>query len=191
VPSGRDQSYLQANADAGVGLVFNDRPPAFIGADCALSDAGGAAAGTSHLLATGHRWIGLLGDRETISIARERLRGCQEPLAGRGVPFDPAVAQMNVHDSAAAAIATAGVLAAGDSPAAHFNAEKLITIGVVDRLRRLGHHREALVAFDDLTLADAVEPDLTVMAQNALRPGRVTAERVFARIDGTAGRHSG
>jgi LacI family transcriptional regulator len=36
-------------------------------------------------------------------------------------------------------------------------------------------------------LADAVEPGLTVIAQDAHELGRLTAERLFARLDGDAG----
>jgi LacI family transcriptional regulator len=187
VPSGADQSYLQREIDAGVALVFVDRPPAFIDADCVLSDnAGGAFAATSHLLAGGHRRIGFLGDRETIFTARERLRGYREALDANRVPFDPALVRMGLHDSAAAAAAAGDLLAAaGDPPTALFSAQNLITIGVIERLRALGRQREvALVGFDDLTLADALEPGLTVVAQDAPRVGRATAERLFAQLDG-------
>ena len=189
VPSGTDQSYLQRESDAGVAVVFVDRPPAFIDADCVLSDnAGGAFAATSHLLAGGHRRIGFLGDLETIFTARERLRGYREALEANGVPFDPALVRVGLHDSAAAAAATGELLAAEDPPSALFSAQNLITIGVVERLRALGRQREvALVGFDDLTLADALEPGLTVVAQDAQRLGRATAERLFARLDGDRG----
>ena len=189
VPSGRDHSYLQPERDAGVALVFADRPPAFIDADCVLSDnAGGAFAATSHLLAGGHRRIGFLGDRETIFTARERLRGYRDALEANGVPFDPALVRMGLHDSSAAAEATGALLAADDPPTALFGAQNLITIGALGRLRTDDRHREvALVGFDDLTLADAIEPGLTVVAQDANRLGQVTAERLFARLDGERG----
>jgi LacI family transcriptional regulator len=189
VPSGRDHSYLQPESDAGVALVFVDRPPAFIDADCVLSDnAGGAFAATSHLLTAGHRRIGFLGDLETIFTARERLRGYRQALGEHGLPFDPALVRMGLHDSAAAAGATGELLASGEPPTALFSAQNLITIGVVERLRRLGRHRDvALVGFDDLALADAIEPGLTVVAQDAHRLGRETAERLFARLDGDHG----
>ena len=46
VPSGTDQSYLQRERRAGVGIVFVDRPPRLIDADAVLSDnAGRRAAG--------------------------------------------------------------------------------------------------------------------------------------------------
>ncbi len=76
VPAGSDHSYLRPERDAGVALVFVDRPPAFIDADCVLSDnAGGARIAVEHLIAAGHRRIAFLGDQEQIYTAAERLRG--------------------------------------------------------------------------------------------------------------------
>jgi LacI family transcriptional regulator len=189
VPAGTDHSYLRPERDAGVALVFVDRPPAFIDADFVVSDnAGGAHTGTSHLIAHGHRRIGFLGDNETIYTAVERRRGYQEALADHGIPYDPALVRMNLHDSGTASAAAAELLALDDPPTALFSAQNLITIGTVERLRALGRHREvAVVGFDDLTLADAVEPGLTVIAQDAVELGRLTAELLFARLDGDSG----
>src|SRR5215217_7120893 len=189
VPAGPDHSYLRAERDAGVALVFVDRPPAFIDADCVLSDnAGGAFAATAHLIAAGHRRIGFLGDRQRIFTATERLRGYRDALAEHGLPYDEALVRMELGSSEAAAAAAAELLAAPDPPTALFSAQNLITIGTVQRLRSLElHHKVALVGFDDLTLADAVEPGLTVVAQDPNELGRLTAEQLFARLDGNGG----
>jgi LacI family transcriptional regulator len=189
VPSGTDHSYLRTEIDAGVALVFVDRPPAFIDADCVLSDnAGGAFAATSHLLAAGHRRIGFLGDQQRIFTAVERLRGYREALAARGVAFDERLVRMELHDSASASAATAELLSGVDPPTALFSAQNLISIGTIQRLRQLDlHRRVALVGFDDLTLADAIDPGLTVVAQDANALGRMTAELLFERLDGRTG----
>ena len=42
----------------------------------------------------------------------------------------------------------------------------------------------ALIGFDDLTLADLVDPGVTVMAQDPSRIGTLAAQRLFARLDG-------
>jgi LacI family transcriptional regulator len=188
-PSGADHSYLRNERDAGVALVFVDRPPAFIDADCVLSDnAGGARTATEHLIAAGHRRIGFLGDEERIFTAVERLRGYREALTAHGISCDDALVRMDLHDSAAAAAATGELLAVAEPPTALFTAQNLITIGAVQRLRALDlHRRVALVGFDDLPLADAVEPGLTVVAQDAAELGRLTAELLFARLDGDGG----
>jgi LacI family transcriptional regulator len=189
VPSGPDHSYLRPDRDAGVAFVFVDRPPAFMDADCVLSDnAGGAFAATSHLIAAGHRRIAFLGDRTGIFTASERLRGYRDALSRHGIAYDDAVVRMELRDSAAASEATAGLLAANDPPTALFTAQNLITIGAVERLRSLDRQRSvALVGFDDLPLADVVDPGLTVVAQDAEELGRLTAERLFARLDGDDG----
>jgi LacI family transcriptional regulator len=189
VPSGTDHSYLRADRDAGVAMVFVDRPPAFIDADSVLSDnAGGAFAATEHLIAAGHRRIAFLGDQSRIFTATERLRGYRDALSRHGIAYDDALVGMELHESASASEATAALLGLDDPPTALFTAQNLITIGAVARLRALGrHHDVALVGFDDLPLADAVEPGLTVVAQDAEQLGRLTAERLFARLDGEAG----
>lgn len=112
-PSGRDHSYLQPERDAGVAVVFVDRPPAYIDADCVLSDnAGGAFAATAHLLAAGHRRVGFLGDREAIFTARERLRGYRRALEANRLPLHPALVRMDLHDRRAASEAAGDLLAA-------------------------------------------------------------------------------
>jgi LacI family transcriptional regulator len=188
-PSGGDHSYLGADRDAGVALVFVDRPPAFIDADCVLSDnAGGAFTATAHLIAAGHRRIAFLGDEARIFTATERLRGYREALAAHGIAYDEGVVRMELHESEAATAATAELLALDDPPTALFTAQNMITVGAVQQLRALGLHRQvALVGFDDLQLADAVEPGLTVVAQDAHELGRLTAELLFARLDGDGG----
>src|SRR5689334_6951734 len=186
VPAGSDHSYLARDRDAGVAVVFIDRPPGFIDADVVLSDhAGGARDATAHLLAAGHRRIGYLGDRRRIHSATERLRGHTEALAAAGVPYDPALVRMELEDSAMARRATEELFSGENPPTAVFAAQNLITIGAVEALRRMGRrHDVALVGFDDLTLADAIEPGLTVVAQDANGIGRAAAELLFARLDG-------
>jgi LacI family transcriptional regulator len=61
----------------------------------------------------------------------------------------------------------------------------LITIGAFRVLRRLGlHRRVALIGFDDILLADLLEPGITVIAQDPAAIGRTAAEILFRRLDG-------
>jgi LacI family transcriptional regulator len=186
VPAGPDHGYLLRDREAGVAVVFVDRPPGFIDADVVMSDhAGGARAATSHVLAAGHTRIGYLGDRRRIHSAVERLRGHTEALAAAGVAHDPALVRMELRDSAMARRATEELLDGENPPTAVFAAQNLITIGAVEALRARGvQQRVALVGFDDVPLADAVDPGLTVVAQDANGIGRAAAERLFARLDG-------
>ena len=72
-----------------------------------------------------------------------------------------------------------------EPPTAIFSSQNLVTIGVIRALRQRGRHRDtALVGFDDVPLADLLEPGVTVVAQDPQTIGRIAAERVFARLDG-------
>ena len=63
-------------------------------------------------------------------------------------------------------------LPAGTAPTALFTSQNMVTIGAITGLRRLGcQHRIALVGFDDVLLADLLEPGLTVIAQDATAIG--------------------
>jgi LacI family transcriptional regulator len=46
------------------------------------------------------------------------------------------------------------------------------------------HHRIALIGFDDILLADLLEPGITVIAQDPAAIGRAAAEILFRRLDG-------
>jgi LacI family transcriptional regulator len=189
VPCSNDQGYLRRELDSGTPLVFADRPPRFIDADAVVADnAGGARAAVEHLLGAGHRRIGFLGDRPSLFTAVERRRGYREALALAGIGEDPALERHGLVDSARAESAVRELLAATDPPTALFTAQNLITIGAVRALRaRNEQHRIALVGFDDVTLADIVEPGITVVVQNPHELGRRAAELLFSRLDGFTG----
>lgn len=186
VPSGDDQSYLQRERRAGVGVVFVDRPPRLIDADAVLSDnAAGARRAVAHLIAAGHRRIGFLGDRPEIYTAAERLRGYREAIAAAGLPYDVRIVMHEILSTAGGYAATRELLAGPEPPTALFSSQNLITIGAVQALAELGAHgRTAIVGFDDVPLGDVVRPGLTVVAQDPGALGRVAAERLFARLDG-------
>ncbi|MFD9128681.1 LacI family DNA-binding transcriptional regulator, partial [Kitasatospora sp. NPDC059571] len=87
VPAGPDHRYLLPELAAGTPAVFADRPAAGIEADAVLRDnAGGARAGTAHLVRHGHRRIGFIGDRPHIHTAAERRRGYLLAMADAGLP---------------------------------------------------------------------------------------------------------
>jgi LacI family transcriptional regulator len=188
-PTAGDHSYLARDRQAGVALVFVDRPPRFMEADAVLTDnARGADDAVSHLIAGGHRRIAFLGDRPEIHTAVERLRGYRDALARNGIPDDSALVRYPLLSPDEAFAATRGLLSGSSPPTALFTSQNLLTIGAVRALHDLGLHRSiALVGFDDVTLADVVDPALTVVAQDAAAVGRAAAELLFARLDGDDG----
>jgi LacI family transcriptional regulator len=185
----RDQSYLLRDLQAGMGIVFIDRPPEAIEADAVLIDNSGAAAtAVDHLAESGHRRIAFLGDREQIFTARERRAGYREALARRLIPYDEEVVRTGLDSSESSFRATEALLALAEPPTALLTSQNLITEGAVHALGAAGRRRDvAVVGLDDLTLADAVEPAITVVAQDPVGLGHAAADLLFARLDGETG----
>jgi LacI family transcriptional regulator len=185
-PASHDHSYLLTERRAGTAIVFVDRPPSFFDADTVLTDnAAGVRRGVKHLASHGHKRIAFLGDLHTISTAAERFRGYKDELAALRIPFDERLVRLDLHGIEKAEAATAALLALKPRPTALFTGQNLVTIGAFRALRRAGlHTKVALVGFDDILLADLLEPGITVIAQDPGAIGRTAAEVMFRRLDG-------
>jgi LacI family transcriptional regulator len=185
-PSSLDHGYLITERKAGTAIVFVDRPPAFLDADTVLTDnAVGVRRGVRHLIAHGHRRIGYLGDLRTIATAAERYRGYLDELADQSVEVDERLVRLDLRGIEKAEAAVTELLGHSQPPTALFTGQNLITIGAFRALRRLGlHNRVALIGFDDILLADLLEPGITVIAQDPAAIGRTAAEMLFRRLDG-------
>lgn len=184
----QDHGYLQAEREQGTPLVFLDRPPVGLLADAVVTDNYAAArTATRHLLAARHRRVAHIGDELTIATAGERRRGFDSAVAEAG----PDVVAVHVDDVGSEAEATAavlGLLDLAEPPTALFTAQNLLTIGALRALHATGRqHEVALVGFDDMPLADLLQPGVTVMAQDPARIGTLAAERLFDRLAGTSG----
>lgn len=185
-PSSHDHRYLLTERKAGTAIVFVDRPPAALDADAVLTDnAAGVQRGVQHLVSHGHRRIGYLGDMHTIATAAERHRGYLEELANQGIVPDDRLIRLDLRGIEKAEAAAVELLEASNPPTALLTGQNLITIGAFRALRRLGlHRRVALLGFDDILLADLLEPGITVIAQDPAAIGRAAAGVLFRRLDG-------
>jgi LacI family transcriptional regulator len=186
VPASHDHMYLYDEQRAGTALVFVDRRAGHLDADSVVSDNfGGAVAAVEHLLAHGHRRIAFLGDLLSISTAQARLDGYTHALVRASVAPDPRLVCTGLRTPAAATRAVEELLAVPEPPTALFTSQNLSTIGAIRALRHAGlERRVALIGFDDIALADIVEPAISVVAQSPQALGQVAAELLFRRLDG-------
>ncbi|MGI8868168.1 MAG: LacI family DNA-binding transcriptional regulator [Mycobacteriales bacterium] len=184
VPASRDQSYLARDRAAGVAVVYLDRPPEPLVADCVLADnATGATEAVGHLLELGHRRIGYVGDADTLFTMQERYGGYRSALVAAGIALDEQIVRHGAADVVRAEAAVAELLAVASPPTAIFAGNNRCTVGAV---RALHGRRPAfgLVGYDDFELADLLDPPVTVIANDARALGRVAAQRLLARLDG-------
>ncbi|MER5295186.1 LacI family DNA-binding transcriptional regulator [Streptomyces pharetrae] len=185
IPAGDDHRYLEPEIRAGVATVFVDRPAGKIDADVVLSDNyGGARGGVAHLIAHGHRRIGFIGDMPRIHTAAERLRGYRAAMEDAGIPVEDAWMSLGVTDPGRVRRAAEGMLSGPAPVTAIFTGNNRVTVTVV-RVLAERSRRVALVGFDDIELADLLQPGVTVVAQDAAALGRTAAERLFRQLDGS------
>jgi LacI family transcriptional regulator len=183
VPAGRDHSYLKEEVALGMPVVFMDRPPGNLEADCILIDnVGGARAATEHLMTGGHRRIGVIGDPPTIYTIAERVAGFQEAFARSGLPLDESLLRVGARDVLEAEAATRELLALPDPPTAIFATNNRACVGALRALRANGGSGVALVGFDDFELADMLS--VTVVRHDPRQMGRRAIELLFTRLAG-------
>lgn len=185
VPSGSDQSYLEAERGRGTPVVFVDRPGRRLKADTVVSDnAHGVVEAVGHLAAHGHSRIAYLGDRKSIYTAAQRFDGYRMAMAETADGIDDSYVRTGLRDSESAHRAALEVLGAKTPPTALICGNNLATAGAVHAMQRLGVREEvAVIGFDDLELADLLRPALTVIAQDIAALGRAAAELLFERLE--------
>ncbi|OEU92311.1 hypothetical protein DB35_05535 [Streptomyces abyssalis] len=186
VPAGEDHGFLRPEQQAGVPVVFVDRPPHGIAADAVLTDhAEGARAGTAHLLRQGHRRIGVVGDDERIFSVAERIGGHRAALRTEQVAYAEELTRLGARCAEEAMHACLDLLGSGQPPTALFTLNNQCTIGAVRALRRLGlTRRVAMVGFDDFETADLIDPPVTVISHDVEEIGRTAARLMFERMAG-------
>jgi LacI family transcriptional regulator len=184
--TGSDSAHLRQR---GWPVVCVDRSIRGVEVDTVtVTNSRGARVAVEHLLAQGHRRIGVVTDSAEIQSTAQRLRGYRGALRAAGIPADNALVSVassstlrGGHDAAME------LLRRPDRPPALFTTSNLMTAGTVLALRELGLRMAtdvALVAFDDLEWTTIVEPPITVIAQPVLEIGTVAGQRILARVGG-------
>jgi LacI family transcriptional regulator len=190
VPAAADHSFLNQEIEAGLAVVFVDRPAKLADADVVITDnVSGTRAGVAHLIAHGHRRIGFLGDASSIFTAQQRLAGYRDAMAAAGLPIDEAWIAMGPPrpDHLRATLDALLGPDASHPVTALFTGNNRTTVGVLREFAARGvavTDRPALVGFDDFELADMLTPGVTVVAQDPAEMGRTAAGLLFARLDG-------
>ncbi|MFI5837198.1 LacI family DNA-binding transcriptional regulator [Micromonospora sp. NPDC051300] len=147
---------------------------------------GGGYAATEHLLALGHRRIGVIGGPEQMLCTRARVAGYRAALEASGLPVCRELVRYGDFHHAGGLAAAQRLLALPEPPTAIFAGSDQQATGVYEAVRQVGRsipHDVSVVGFDDLNFAQWTAPPLTTVRQ-PLREMGVTAARTLLRIIG-------
>ncbi|HEY4383498.1 MAG TPA: LacI family DNA-binding transcriptional regulator [Ktedonobacteraceae bacterium] len=151
----------------------------------------GGRQAAEHLLALGHRRIGILThiNDDGSYVHQSRVSGFQSALADYGIAFDPAyfgAGQTSMEESKVAAY---HLLTHPDPPTAIFATNDVMAIGVLSAAWELGlriPHDLSLVGFDDIAQARYLTPPLTTVAIDKTTILAMAVQLLLAAIEGQA-----
>ena len=139
-----------------------------------------------HLMALGHRRIAVInGAADLMSALDERMRGLTDALAEVGATLDPALVANGDFTVESGYSAAQTLLAQDPRPTAICAFNDRMAIGAMRRAREMGISVPgdlSVTGFDDVALAEVVDPPLTTIRQNSSAIGSSAATLLFERI---------
>ena len=179
-------AYLQSLPIQNLALVSVDRSLFDLGIDTVMvENRVGARTAVEHLIALGHRRVGLLTGARGIAPTEERLQGYTEALAQHGIPVDPTLIVSTRPRVDGGERGALQLLTLENPPTAIFIMDGTMAIGALQAIERLGLRCPediALACFDDFVWASIMRPRLTVVDQPTYEIGQHAARLLFDRL---------
>lgn len=144
---------------------------------------------TDHLLALGHRRIGIVVGIEGLATSDDRYEGYVRAHADHGVAVDPSLKLVGNFEQEQAREAVHELLSQDDAPTALLTISNMMTIGALFAIREMGlaiPRDVSLVGVDDLEFADLLVPPPTVVALPVLPMSREAIHLLIRNIEGDA-----
>jgi LacI family transcriptional regulator len=152
----------------------------------AVENFAGARTAVEHLLSLGHREIALIGGPEGNVDAEERLRGFRQALTDANLDPDRALVVPGDFREMAGYEAGARILSHRPRPTAVFATNDSMAIGLLASLGRSGcriPEEIAVVGFDNLAIAEYLNPALTTVHVDTCGLGQQAVELMLSAIE--------
>ncbi|PID81783.1 LacI family transcriptional regulator [bacterium DOLZORAL124_64_63] len=146
----------------------------------------GARAATEHLLSLGHRRIALIAGPEGNVDAEERHRGFRDSLADAGLDPEAALVVPGDFSEMAGYEAALRILGHQPRPSAVFACNDAMAVGLLSAVGRAGKRVPedlAVVGFDNIDIAEYLNPALTTVHVDACNLGRHAVDLMLSTIE--------
>lgn len=143
----------------------------------------------AYLAGEGHRRILHLAGPLPEQLALERLEGYRSGLRDAGISYNDKLVVSGDYSIAAGRLAVRQLQEMGAEFTAIFAASDQMAIGAISELRRLGRNVPAdvsVIGFDDIILAEAVDPPLTTIRQPRREIGRQAMSMMIGQLTGAS-----
>ncbi|MCX5496505.1 LacI family DNA-binding transcriptional regulator [Kaistia dalseonensis] len=184
LPSTVEQSYMRPELEAGVSIVFVDRPPKNLETDVVLAEnREGMRHATEYLIAGGHRRIGFFSLKLDNYTGVERHGGYRDALDAAAVSYDERLVSEWPETRQQALEALDAMLALPSPPTAFLSGASPLAKRLLWAFRQR-KITPPFVSYDDFELADLFEPPVTVVSQDSRRMGLAAVDLLLQRMQG-------
>jgi len=149
-----------------------------------VDNLGGARMAVEHLIGLGHRRIATITGRLDTTHGQDRLEGYHQAMQAHGIPVEEGLITEGDFTESSGMVGMQRLLPA--SPSAVFVASDTMAVGALKALRQAGRQvpqEIALVSFDDIPVASAIEPGLTTVRQPIERMGSMAVEVLLGLVE--------
>lgn len=151
-----------------------------------VNNVGGAQIATRHLLSLGHTRIGMITNAPlAYTASADRLAGYRSALEEAGLTYNESLVRLGNFTMESGAKAMYELLALKDRPSAVFVASDTVALGALQAAQLAGlkvPQDLAVCGFDDIPLAQYVDPALTTVKLPAYGLGWAAAEMLIRMI---------
>lgn len=147
----------------------------------------GAKLAIEHLLAQGHRKIGVINIPTNTTVGYERYEGYRDTFAEHNISLDDRFIKFADFSLESGYESMKELLISEDKPTAVVPMSNLTTLGALKALKELNYTIPddiSLISFDDFESADLLNPPLTAVAQPAYEFGIKAVEMLLKLLNG-------
>lgn len=134
----------------------------------------GATLVIEHLISLGHRKIGFIG-KPTLASSQDRMSGYKDTLEKHGITYDESLVRISENSSIKGGFdAMSQLLKNQNRPTSVFCTNDLMALGAINSVKQNGlsvPEDISIAGFDDIPLAEYINPPLTTVRQPAYEKG--------------------
>lgn len=182
-----NREYIQSLADREIPIVGVDRELERQQLDTVVIDNEmGARLAVKRLIELGHRRIGIINSLPNLSTTVQRFKGYKKALKEAGIRLDASLVTYGDSYESGGIKQTRKLLSLEQRPTALFVTNNLMTLGCLEEMYRRDLNIPddiALIGFDDMPWATALNPPLTAVRQPGYDFGTTAAELLEKRLN--------
>lgn len=185
-PTSGNKEYLSRIVKQNIPVVLVDRLIDGLNVDTVTVDnIGGSYQAVKRLLELGHRRIGIICGIKGVYTTQQRFGGYRKALEEYGIEIEDELVVYKDSKEEGGITGTRELLSLNEPPTAIFSTNNLMTLGCFEEMYQQDikvPDEIAIIGFDDMSWASALNPPLTAVRQPSYQLGSTATELLLKRL---------